>query len=909
MTDTLSRLAAALADRYRIERELGAGGMATVYLAYDLKHKRKVALKVLKPELAAVLGAERFVQEITTTAALQHPHILPLFDSGQADGFLYYVMPFIDGETLRGKLDRETQLGIDEAVKLTVQVADALDYAHRNGVIHRDIKPENILLHDGRPMVADFGIALALSAAAGGRMTETGMSLGTPYYMSPEQATAAKEITGRSDIYSLASVLYEMLTGEPPHTGASAQQIIMKIIAEPVQGVTSLRRSVPPNVAAAVERGLEKLPADRFESAKAFAEALTDPAYGRGTAAFPAARGPALPATPAARWRLVGGVVMLIGLGVVAGVLVGRPKMRPPEVVRFTLETGPDIVLTGYSIGDAPFTISPDGRSIVFVGRLKSEQNTISRLYRRDLGQLDPVAIPGTDGAISPFFSPDGLWVGFTTWRDGGLKKVPLLGGPPITLATGVASVLGSATWGDAGNIAFVTKGVALAVVSASGGTPEVLSASTAERNRLWPQFLPGGRAILFESCTGGCGARDLAYLDLRTGKEKVLVPGAARGWYLPTGHLLYTTQEGAVFGVAFDLRRGEITGTAIPLFDGVMGQSNASGGSRLAVSPSGAMAYVAGATDVADRMLVVLDRAGREHASLPRPGRYTGPRFSPDGRRIAVADLVNGHSQVFLYDRGSSTLSQFTLTGENIRPSWSPDGRRLVMSANRTGQWDIWTAPADRSDTGASAVEGPQVTGGSATFWTRDGKWIVFDGPPAEDTTSEGPRSEDIFTAATSGARTRRPVIATQANEQSGEVSPDGKWVAYASDQSGNYQIYVRPFLAPGGETLISPGLGAEALWLSDHELAYADPSNDSVMVATLEMGATVRVLQRRGLFDYSKYRHGSSSQRNYDVSWDGKEIAVVRSVISDATPPLTVALHWDTELRRRMAEQATSP
>ena len=216
MSELVERLRAVLAGRYDVERELGAGGMATVYLAEDLRHKRKVALKVLRPDLAAVLGAERFVQEITTTANLQHPHILPLFDSGSADGFLYYVMPFIEGETLRGKLDRETQLGIDEAVRIARDVADALDYAHRHGVIHRDIKPENILLHDGRPMVADFGIALAVSAAAGGRMTETGLSLGTPHYMSPEQATADKAITARSDVYSLASVLYEMLAGQPP---------------------------------------------------------------------------------------------------------------------------------------------------------------------------------------------------------------------------------------------------------------------------------------------------------------------------------------------------------------------------------------------------------------------------------------------------------------------------------------------------------------------------------------------------------------------------------------------------------------------------------------------------------------------------------------------------------------------
>src|SRR5947208_8294174 len=254
-----AHLSSALADRYRIERELGGGGMATVYLAADLKHDRKVAIKVLKPELAAVLGADSFVVQIRTTAALQHPHILPLFDSGEADGFLYYVMPYIQGETIREKLNRETQFGIEESIRITREVADALDYAHRHGVIHRDIKPENILLHDGRAMVMDFGIALALSAAAGGRMTETGLSLGTPHYMSPEQATAEKEISGRSDVYSLASVLYEMLAGQPPHVGGSAQQVIMKIIAESVAPVTQLRKTVPNNVAAAVGKALEKL--------------------------------------------------------------------------------------------------------------------------------------------------------------------------------------------------------------------------------------------------------------------------------------------------------------------------------------------------------------------------------------------------------------------------------------------------------------------------------------------------------------------------------------------------------------------------------------------------------------------------------------------------------------------------
>jgi serine/threonine-protein kinase len=258
--------------------------MATVYLAEDLKHDRKVALKVLKPELAAVLGADRFVQEIKTTASLQHPSILPLFDSGEVDGFLYYVMPYIEGETLRDRLNRERQLPIDEAVRITTQVAEALDYAHRHGVIHRDIKPENILVQEGRPLVADFGIALAVSAAAGGRMTETGLSLGTPHYMSPEQATAERELTSRSDVYSLGVVLYEMLTGDPPHTGSTVQQIVMRIVSDDAEPVTAVRKSVPPNVAAAVSQALEKLPADRFGSAADFATALEDRAFRHGAA-------------------------------------------------------------------------------------------------------------------------------------------------------------------------------------------------------------------------------------------------------------------------------------------------------------------------------------------------------------------------------------------------------------------------------------------------------------------------------------------------------------------------------------------------------------------------------------------------------------------------------------------------
>jgi len=274
MSTQSARISGALSAQYRLDQEIGAGGMATVYLAEDLRHDRRVALKVLRPELAAVIGAERFLAEIKLTANLQHPHILPLFDSGEADGFLYYVMPFVEGESLRDRLIREKQLPVDDAVRLASEVASALDYAHRHGVVHRDIKPENILLHDGRALVADFGIALAASKASGTRMTETGMSLGTPHYMSPEQAMGEREITARSDVYALGAVLYEMLTGDPPFTGSTAQAIVARVVTESPRPLVPQRHTIPPHVEAAVLTALEKLPADRFATAAQFAEAL-----------------------------------------------------------------------------------------------------------------------------------------------------------------------------------------------------------------------------------------------------------------------------------------------------------------------------------------------------------------------------------------------------------------------------------------------------------------------------------------------------------------------------------------------------------------------------------------------------------------------------------------------------------
>ncbi len=887
------RLNAALAGRYKIEKQLGQGGMATVYLAKDIKHDRMVAVKVLKPELAAVLGAERFVVEIKTTAALQHPHILPLFDSGTADGFLYYVMPYIEGETLRGKLDRETQFSVDEAVRITTQVADALDYAHRHGVIHRDIKPENILLHDGRPMVADFGIALAVSAAAGGRMTETGLSLGTPHYMSPEQATAEKEITGRSDIYSLASVMYEMLAGAPPHMGASAQQIIMKIITEQAAPVTSLRKAVPPNVAAALARALEKLPADRFESAAAFAAALSNSAFTGGTTAV--ARRSAAPSGRSRIVLAVTGIAMLI-VGAAVGSVITRPAPVAPQVVRFTVPMRSQRLLVDPGF-DVPFALSPDGTRIAYIA-IDSGAGERT-LHVRSLDQFTTTSFPATSGAFSPFFSPDGVWIGFTS-SDRTLKKVASNGGPVSTVTTELTFSRGAASWGDDHSIVFVHNTDGPSRVLAGGGPFTRLLDSTGSQAAA-AHVLPGGRATLFSMCQGSLGSDcsvDLVVLDLTSGKVKVLVPNAARGWYLSGGHLIYSTREGALFAVKFDLKSLSVTSAPVAVLDGINFGRNAM--AYVAISASGSMAYLP-AVGSANATVVQVDRTGRETVVISKPGPYLQPRVSPDGQRFALTMPDARQSlQIWIHDRSSATTRQLTFEGESERSSWSPDGKRIAFSSRRANKGNIWAAPGDGSGPGESISQGPPLVGTAAVHWTRDGKWIVWDGL-LQGVPSKG--GDDIYAIpVVDTPRTARPVIATPYAEQVGEVSPDGKWIAYVSNDANRMQVYIQPFMVPGGRTLVSAGAAQEPAWTSNNELAYVDTETDSLVVARLEFGASIKVT-RKALIDRRPYQPGTSAWRSYDVSRDGETFIFVKPSVRGASVEPIVVLNWAEEVKRLMA------
>ena len=886
MTDSLNalpRLTAALADRYRIERELGQGGMATVYLAQDLKHHRQVAIKVLKPELAAVLGADRFVQEITTTAQLQHPHILPLFDSGTADGFLYYVMPYIQGETLRNKLDREHQLGIDEAVRITTEVADALDYAHRHGVIHRDIKPENILLHDGRPMVADFGIALAVSAAAGGRMTETGLSLGTPHYMSPEQATAEKEITGKSDIYSLASVLYEMLTGDPPHVGASAQQIIMKIIAEEPRPVTELRKSVPPDIAAALRIALEKLPADRFASAREFAEAL----HGRGLSAAMLAASGARPTAgarqPLARQPLVLGLVaaLVVVLGFAAFEWRAAHRATGQAVVRFTLDA-PSTILVGNTAGGTVVAVSPDGQTIAYT----VERTGAAGLFVRRLDESEPRALAGTVGAQQPTFSPDGRWIAYLV-RDE-VWKIPVSGGLPVDVGRTPAAVVG-VTWSSADLILAGTN-LGLAALPAGGGTARIIAKPDTAAGELYfnqPRALPDGQTVLFAiQPTGGLVRARLAALSLRTGAVRRFDLNILDPLALIDGTLVYALGSGALMAIELDLRAGRTVGDPVTL--GPTTLTRISGASEAAVSPTGTLVYLA-----ADPNAVVgwVDVRRQFQPLLPEPKAFAYPRLSPDGRRIALTIGTGGRSDVWTYDLASATIVRLTSSGTlNERPEWSPDGARLLYRGDHGTRTAIWWLPAD-----LSAPATPLQASDAHDFYegvlTPDGKSLVYQIDDA------GASQADVMYRAFAGDTTSRPIATTPAAEAQPRVSPDGRWVAYVTDESGTSEVVVRPFPGPGGQVQVSSGGGSEPVWARDgRRIFYRDGRH--LVGASVTTSPQFAVTGRTGLFP-DEYVFAQAPHANYDVSPDGTRFLMVKSA---QAPELHVVYGWLSELRERV-------
>jgi serine/threonine-protein kinase len=872
------RLTAALTDRYQIERELGAGGMATVYLAHDVKHDRKVALKVLRPELSAILGAERFLAEIKTTANLQHPHILSLYDSGEADGLVFYVMPYVEGESLRDRLNREKQLPVDDAVRIAREVADALDYAHRHGVVHRDIKPENILLHDGRAMVADFGIALAVSRSDGGtRMTETGMSLGTPHYMSPEQAMGEREITPKADVYALGCVLYEMLCGEPPFMGPTAQAIIARVMTEEPRSLTIQRKTVPPHVEAAVHMALAKLPADRFASAAQLAEALAHPELAK----LPATRATPVAAARDTRWRLVRtvGAVGALALAAVAGAALWRwlgpkPQTLVHPVVRFGIQLPRDAQPVGATGSTIAF--APDGSRIVYVGRAQAGQ----RLYVRGLDQVDPVPIPGSEGALLPFFSYDGRWLGFKLGSR--LVKVAIAGGPVTPLCDAGGSTYG-ATW-TAGDTIIFASDSGLMEVPAAGGTPRLLAKPDTGEAFRWPEVLPDGQAVLFTAV--GRGTLRLATFVRRTGAVKRLQQPGGYPRYVSAGFVILSDPSGIVSAVPFDARRLTVTGAAVPVTD-KLGTST-DGDRNLGVSRSGDFALQSSVSS--GSRLILVDRGGAVRDAGSDTGLYYAPRISPDGKRVAMARYTDGNfnaEDVWVMDLVQHTRTRLTFDTLAAWPVWSPDGRRVAYAR---GPGIFWV-PADGSGTPESLVTAPGLWFPAA--FEPGGQALVFHGQPTQQAKAE------IWRAGAAGDRAPHQVLAGGFNNFNPSLAPDGRWMAYVSDESGRSEVYVRPYPGPGGRWQVSLDGGQEPVWSpTGREIFYRN--GDRVMAATVRTQGGFEVGARTQLFEGS-YDQVPLQLTNYDVTRDGQTFVMLQQVTGTAQS-VFVTLNWfDQQWARR--------
>ena len=851
------RLAAALSDRYRLERELGQGGMATVYLAQDLRHDRKVAVKVLRPELAAVIGAERVLAEIKTTANLQHPHILGLIDSGDAEGFLYYVMPYVEGESLRDRLNHEKQLPVDVAVRITSEVASALDYAHRHNVIHRDIKPENILLHDGSALVADFGIALAAHKAGSTRMTETGMSLGTPHYMSPEQAMGEREITARSDVYALGCVLYEMLVGEPPFTGPTAQSIVAKVMTDDPRPLHTLRRTVPPAVEDAVLTALEKLPADRFASAAEFAAALAGPA-GSG-AGRPSFSSRARPPRPAASLPLL--LALLVATAVIAawGWLRPAPPTAPPSRLAIL---APGLGGGGGAALQRQLALSPDGGTVFFVTLLADGSYQV---MRQPLAAAEAIPIDGTAGISSPLISPDGRFL-LGTRNGQGSFRFPVEGGSPSPVAEAVHGT-SAADWGRDGSLWFSPEqGLGRGMAMLNAGDSVTYPFIEASKDLQLMQVLPDGRTALVGQKLGAASG-PLFLFDLKTGQRTALLERPVIEARYTAGYLIWVLPDGTLQAQEFNPARPRLKGTAQSIASGI--SVTGTGLAQLAVARNGTVAYI----PEEPRSLQFIDRSGSARAATADRRNFHAPEFSPDGRRLSTDFNTADGRDVWILSLEDGTLSRATFDRDGHDATWTPDGSFITYSSTRSGALGIYRKRPGSAEPAESLFASLSLT--YTGLWLRDGSGLITTGSDFRP----GSRT-DISLVQNAGRGPLTPIVASPFEDQHPALSPDNRWLAFTSDQSGTLQVYVRPYPGQGDQVQVSLTGGNEPLWSPDgRELYYRGVENGepTLIAAAVRTAPDFAVTTRRPLFSVADYV-GTIPHTNYGISPDGTTFAMVR-------------------------------
>jgi len=872
---------------YEVAAQIGAGGMGEVYQAHDTKLGRDVAIKVL-PE-AVAHDAERlarFQREAKMLAALNHPNIATIFGLEQSGATHYLVMELVPGDTLQQRVKRDGPVSVEEALAIAKQIAEALEAAHEKGIIHRDLKPANVkLTPEGKVKVLDFGLAKAfdgdpssvdmgnsptLSQAA----TMQGVILGTAAYMSPEQARG-KTVDKRTDIWAFGCVLYELLTGKQTFHGEDITEVLASVVkSEP--DWTVLPANISPSIRVLLQRCLRKDRRQRTPDAATIRIEIEDALAAPATAELTvAAIGSGVLGRRAAVLCLG---ALLLGAAI-AGLAVWslRPSPAPRPVTRTVITLPTDQRL---AIGENPeVTISPDGRLLAYAAL----QGGVQQLYLRAMDSLEAKALPGTDGAVSPFFSPDSQSLGF--FAGGKLKKVSVNGGGATTL--GDAAIPRGASWGSQGAIAFTPSfgGPVQEMPEAGGAAKPLTQMAKGDTSHRWPEALPDGQAVLFATGLTTSSMQVAVYVT-GTGEQRILVPvpGSTQPRYAASGHLLYV-QGSTLMAAPFDARRQVLTGEAVPVVENVQG--NSFGAAQYSISTTGSLVYVSGGSQSEQNRLVWVSRDGKEQPLAAPPGAYGRQRISPDGRKVTVEQ----DGQIWLYELARDTMTRFTFEGSNnFAPVWTPDGSRIAFQSNNDGPPSVFWQKADGSG-GMEKLTGSEYTRFPKS-WSADGQLLSF----GEINPTTG---YDIWVLDMKD-RKAVPFLRTPFYEV-GVISPDGRWMAYTSNESGRNEIYVQPYPGPGGKWQISTDGGMDVRWTANgRELTYRN--GNKMMATDIATQPAFSAGKPRMLFE-GPYVPSSQLASFYDVSGDGQRFLMLKPTEqAQATTQIVVVQNWFEELKQKV-------
>jgi len=864
-----------------------------VYRARDTRLERSVAIKILPEQFCAdPVRKERFEREAKTISSLNHPHICVLYDVGHQDGTDYLVMECLEGQTLAKRLEKGP-LPFEQALKYGAQIADALDKAHLCGVVHRDLKPGNIMLTPSGAKLLDFGLAKPAAPLASALtlteatprspMTEEGTIVGTFQYMSPEQVEG-KEVDPRSDIFSLGAVLYEMLTGLKAFGGKSQLSVASAILEKEPAPISSVKPMMPPSLDHAVKRCLAKVLEERWQSASDLASELKWIAEGGSQLSAPStapAKEFGASWLAAALWS-----ALALLLAAVTGFVVWHEKRAPPLPVSRTMITlPPGQRLAG--LNQAALALSPNGTQLAYV----AVQGGIQQIYLRAMDSLEARPLPGTEGAVNPFFSPDSQWLGFFAGQK--LKKISITGGAAVSLSDAAQSF--GASWGSLGTIAFSPLQVStIQQVSEAGGVPQPLTKiEKGEVSHRRPEFMPGGKALLFAAGpnTFNWNTGQLVVETVGTAERRTLVKGVIHPRYAASGHLLYV-QGGNLVATPFDPQRLTITGAAVPVVEGVL-HSTTSGAAQYSISDTGTLVYISGASYSDQRKLVWVNRRGEEQL-LAAPARaYVFPRVSPNGKQVGVA-ITEQESQVWLYDLSRETLTRFTFDGTlNLNTVWTPDGKRIAFQSNKDGPPNLYWQNADGSG-GLERLTNSEFVHFPVSM-SPDGQLLAY----GEINPTTG---YDLWVLRLKD-RQSQPFLRTPFTESIPQFSPDGHWMAYISNESGRYEVYVQPYPGPGGKWQISTDGGTEPVWNpTGRELFYRD--GRKMMSVEISTQAGFTTAKPRMIFE-GPYLLSPATTPNYDVSRDGQRFLMLKSseMGEEAATQINVVFNWCEELKRRVA------